>query len=269
MWQVDGLIHILATVASLLSNFSKLSEDLEIFSSSEFDFVDLADAYSRSSILMPQKRNPYALAIVRGASGVVIGRLTGFLAVTKSPSARSDNLIFAYGEVPRALDLSQRITRLMGGVVRTLRVNPDRMREELDRGYTQATDLAEHLVQLVGVDYRTAYVVVGNTVREAARQGIPGAGITGAMVDEAALAHTGRSWDLAGTDLSEVLDPRAIVGSRRAEGGAAPEALAQMTANLREVLRGLAAEAERRAEGFEAAEAALLERARAVVAGAP
>jgi argininosuccinate lyase len=97
MWQVDGLIHILATAASLLSNFSKLAEDLEIFSSSEFDFVDLADAYTRSSILMPNKRNPYALAIVRGASGVLVGRLSGFLAVTKSPSARSDNLIFAYG----------------------------------------------------------------------------------------------------------------------------------------------------------------------------
>ena len=121
MWQIDGLIHVLATAASLLSTQSKLAEDLEIWSSSEFDFVDLADAYTRSSVLMPQKRNPYSLSIVRGASGVLIGRLTGFLAVAKSPSARSDNLIFAYGEVPRALDLSIRVTRLMTGVVRTLR----------------------------------------------------------------------------------------------------------------------------------------------------
>ena len=134
MWQVDGLVHILATAASLLSNLSKLAEDLEIFSSSEFDFVDLDDAFTRASILMPNKRNPYALAIVRGASGVLIGRLTGFLAVTKSPSARSDNLIFAYGEVPRALDLAGRITRLMTGVVRTLRLNPDRMRSRAGPG---------------------------------------------------------------------------------------------------------------------------------------
>lgn len=267
MWQVDGLIHILATSASLLSNFSKLAEDLEIFSSSEFDFVDLADAYSRSSILMPQKRNPYALAIVRGASGVVIGRLTGFLAVTKSPSARSDNLIFAYGEVPRALDLSLRITRLMGGVVRTLRVNPERMREELDRGYTQATDLAEHLVGLVGVDYRTAYVVVGNTVRAAARAGLPGSAITGQLLDEAAVAHSGRSWGLTGVDLSDVLDPRSIVASRRAEGGAAPEAMAAMITNLRDVLAGLDAAARERARGFAATEAALLAAAEAVVRG--
>lgn len=262
MWQVDGLIHILATAASLLSNFSKLAEDLEIFSSSEFDFVDLADAYTRSSILMPNKRNPYALAIVRGASGVVIGRLSGFLAVTKSPSARSDNLIFAYGEVPRALDLSLRIARLITGVVRTLRVNPARMREELDRGYTQATDLAEYLVQTLEVDYRTAYVVVGQTVRAASRAGIPGTKISGEMIDDAAEAHTGRRWGLAGADLSLVLDPWRIVMSRRAEGGAAPRALADMVLRLRANLTELAELAGRRQAGFDHAERDLLRTAR-------
>jgi len=228
MWQIDGLIHVLATAASLLSTQSKLAEDLEIWSSNEFDFVDIADAYTRSSILMPQKRNPYSLAIVRGASGVLIGRLTGFLAVAKSPSARSDNLIFAYGEVPRALDLSIRVTRLMTGVVRTLQVNTDRMAQELDAGYTQATDLTEYIVQACGVDYRSAYEVVGRAVREASRQGIPGRDLTGAMIDEAAMAETGESWNLAGRDLSAALDPRQIVDSRVGIGGAAPPAVEKM-----------------------------------------
>ena len=263
MWQVDGLVHILATAASLASNLSKLAEDLEIFSSSEFDFVDLDDAFTRSSILMPNKRNPYALAIVRGASGVLIGRLTGFLAVTKSPSARSDNLIFAYGEVPRALDLTDRITRLMSGVVRTLRLHPERMRIELDRGYTQATDLAEHLVQRLGVDYRTAYVVVGNTVRAAARAGIPGHAITGEMIDDAAATHVGRRWGLAGADLSEVLDPWRIVLSRQAEGGAAPAALARMVTELRIAAADLSAAAHAGTARFDAAEQHLLASARA------
>ena len=84
MWRVDDLIAVLAIGTSLISNQSKLAEDLEIFSSSEFNFVDLDDSYSRSSVLMPQKRNPYALSIVRGASGVLIGRLTG-----SSPSPRA------------------------------------------------------------------------------------------------------------------------------------------------------------------------------------
>ena len=258
MWQVDGLVHVLATAASLLSNLSKLAEDLEIFSSSEFDFVDLDDSFTRSSILMPNKRNPYALAIVRGASGVLIGRLTGFLAVTKSPSARSDNLIFAYGEVPRALDLCVKITRLMTGVITTLRVNGVRMRAELDRGYTQATDLAEHLVQIRGVDYRTAYVVVGNTVRAASRAGIPGHEITGDMIDEAAAAHTGSSWGLSGVELDAVLDPWRIVLSRQADGGAAPEALARMTADLEQSVAALRTAARSRAAEYDRAEAALL-----------
>ncbi len=262
MWQIDGLIHILASAASLLSTQSKLAEDLEIWSSSEFDFVDLADAYTRSSILMPQKRNPYSLAIVRGASGVLIGRLTGFLAVAKSPSARSDNLIFAYGEIPRALDLSIRVTRLMAGVVRTLEVNAERMAQELDTGYTQATDLAEYIVQACGVDYRSAYIVVGRVVRDASRKGISGRSLTGAMLDQAAIAETGRSWNLSGTDLTAALDPRAIVDSRVGIGGAAPTAVETMITHCSEAAGALHAAVARRREGLEHAEQTLIAQAR-------
>ena len=127
MWQTDGLVDMLSGSASLVGTQSKLAEDLEIWASSEFDYVTVADGFSRSSVLMPQKRNPYALSIIRGASGTLIGRLSGFLAVIKSPSARSDNLIYAYGEVPRALDLALRTTRLTNGVMRTLKVNTARM----------------------------------------------------------------------------------------------------------------------------------------------
>jgi argininosuccinate lyase len=266
MWQIDGLIHVLASAASLLSTLSKLAEDLEIWSSSEFDFVDLDDGYTRSSILMPQKRNPYALSIVRGASGVLIGRLTGFLAVAKSPSARSDNLIFAYGEVPRALDLSVRVTRLMSGVVRTLHVNAARMAEELDAGYTQATDLCELIVQSCGVDYRSAYVVVGKTVREASRRGVPGRKITGAMLDDVARAETGQSWGLTDRDLSEVLDPAAIVASRTGTGGAAPDAVEAMVEQCRQLTRDLQDSVDRRRHDLDEATTLLLDRARRMAA---
>jgi len=267
MWQVDGLIGVLATSSSLLSNLSKLAEDLEIWSSSEFDFVDLDDGYTRASVLMPQKRNPYALSIIRGASGVLIGRLSGFLAVSKSPSARSDNLIYAYGEVPRALDLAVRITRLTAGVIRTLRVHTDRLAEEVRGGYTQATDLAEHLVQTCDVDYRTAYLVVGRTVRAASLAGVPGTAITGEMIDRAAVEHNGRPLGLTGLDLSAVLDPWQIVLSRGARGGAAPEALGRMTASLRGSLADLGATAARRLADYDAAETELLDAARAVASG--
>jgi argininosuccinate lyase len=265
MWQVDGLINILATTASMLSNQSKLAEDLEIWSSGEFDYVDLDDGFTRSSVLMPQKRNPYSLSIVRGASGILIGRLGGFLAVVKSPSARSDNLIFAYGEVPRALDLAWRVTRLMSGVVRTLHVNTSRMADALTSGFTQATDLAEHIVTVCRIDYRTAYRIVGRTVREAAAKGLRGVDVTGEMLDNASVELQGRPLGLAGHDLSTVLDPRLIVLTRSAQGGAAPSAVEAMVASCRVDAAGLHAEAERWRKSFSAAEDALLASARAIV----
>ena len=269
MWRVDDLIGVLAIGTSLISNQSKLAEDLEIFSSSEFNFVDLDDGYSRSSVLMPQKRNPYALSIVRGASGVLIGRLAGFLAVTKSPSARSDNFIFAYGEVPRALDLALRVTALMTGVVRTLQVNPGRMLEELMKGYAQSTDLAEHLTKIRGVDYRTAYFVVGDVVQAASRAGIPGRDLTADMVNAAAEARTGASWSLRDADLQMVLDPAQIVASRDVQGGAAAEPVEQMLTETADAAAEVAAQSTARLNAFAAAEDALVARAQAVVSARP
>jgi argininosuccinate lyase len=195
---------------------------------------------------------------VRGASGVLIGRLTGFLAVAKSPSARSDNLIFAYGEVPRALDLSIRVTRLMSGVVGALYVNTGRLAAELAAGYTQATDLTEFIVQTCGVDYRSAYVVVGKTVREASRRGVAGKDITGAMLDEAAQAETGRSWGLADVDLTEALDARAIVATRVGVGGAAPSAVRPMIAQCEQRAADIQRSIDERRRRLEQAERQLL-----------
>jgi argininosuccinate lyase len=231
MWQTDGLVDMLAGAASLVGTQSKLGEDLEIWASSEFDYVTLADGYSRASVLMPQKRNPYALSIIRGASGTLVGRLTGFLAVIKSPSARSDNLIYAYGEVPRALDLAIRTTRLTGGVIRTLQVNVARMWAALEGGFCQATDLAEYVMLTCGLDYRTAYQVVGVAVRTAHEAGLRGVDLDGRMLDEAARQYAGRELGLAQVDLSEVLDPRRIVATRTAAGGAAPEVVQAMAAS--------------------------------------
>ena len=268
MWRVDELIQLLALCSSVVSNQTKLAEDLEIWSSAEFDFVDLDDSFSRASVLMPNKRNPYALSIVRGASGILIGRLSGFLAVTKSPSARSDNFIFAYGEVPRALDLCRRVTRLSTGVLETLVVHPEQMEAALLRGYSQATDLAEQITQACGVDYRSAYLVVGDVVREASRVGRPGWQITAADVARAARERTGTAWDLSRLDVPALLDARSIIESRRAEGGASHAAVTAMTNSTRTRLNDLARQAAAQGAAFERSEHDLIATARSTLTGA-
>jgi argininosuccinate lyase len=269
MWQTDGLVDMLSGAASLVGSQSKLAEDLEIWASSEFDYVTIADGYSRSSVLMPQKRNPYALSIIRGASGTLIGRLTGFLAVIKSPSARSDNLIYAYGEVPRALDLALRTTRLTDGVVRTMAVNTPRMWSALESGFCQATDLAEYVMQTCGLDYRTAYQIVGIAVRTAHEAGLRGVDLDGAMLDAAAKEYTGRPIGLAGSDLSEVTDPRSIVETRTAAGGAAPAVVEGMAASCAAQAAELRAAVRAQRAAFAAAERILLAAAGSLAGGPP
>jgi argininosuccinate lyase len=244
MWQIDGLIAAMSAASSLLTTQSKLAEDLEIWASTEFDYVSIADGYSRSSVLMPQKRNPYSLSIIRGASGTLIGRLSGFLAVSKSPSARSDNLIYAYGEVPRALDLALRTTRLTTGVIATLEVNAARMWQALESGFSQSTDLAEFIMQHCDVDYRTAYQVVGIAVRKASRDGIRGIDLTVDRLREAAAEYNGSHLDLDEASLSPVLDPRGIVETRVLAGGAAPDVVADMARRCAEHGQRLLAEAD-------------------------
>jgi argininosuccinate lyase len=262
MWQVDGLFDMVGAAAGLVLTQSKLAEDLEIWASQEFDYVTLADGYSRASVLMPQKRNPYALSIIRGAAGTLAGRLAGLLAVAKTPSARSDNLIFAYGEVPRALELALRTTRLTAGVVRTLEVNDARMRAALESGFSQATDLAEYIMQTCAIDYRSAYRVVGHAVRRASAEGLHGGDIDGARLDAAAVDVIGRPLGLTGRDLSAVLDPWQIVVSRTTLGGAAPGEVTRMADQAEAEARELAGEARRWRDAYRAAEDALVAAAR-------
>jgi argininosuccinate lyase len=267
MWQVDGLFDMVGAAAGLVLTQSKLAEDLEIWASQEFDYVTVADGYSRASVLMPQKRNPYALSIIRGAAGTLTGRLAGLLAVAKTPSARSDNLIFAYGEVPRALEMALRTTRLTTGVVRTLEVNEARMRAALDSGFSQATDLAEYVMQTCGIDYRSAYRVVGHAVRQASAAGLRGGDIDGALLDAAAAEIIGRPLGLTGQDLAPALDPWQIVVSRTTLGGAAPDEVRRMAGQAAAEAGELAAEARRWREIYQAAEDALLAAARRGAAG--
>lgn len=260
MWQTDCFIDVMSSSASVLSNQSKLAEDLEIWSSQEFDYVDLAGPYTRSSVLMPQKRNPYSLSIVRGGSGVVIGRLTGFLAVVKSPSARSDNLIFAYGEIPRALEFSTKISDLMAGVVGTLTVNRERMWSLLENSFCQATDLAEHIMLNYNLDYRSAYKIVGEAVKTVSRAGLRGIDITPDILTDAARKICQVDLVPDAGKLKRALDPKEIVSTRTAPGGAAPEVVSKMSDSYSEMARKHDARAQEQLDGFTKAEEVLINR---------
>jgi argininosuccinate lyase len=265
MWQVDGLVQLVSTLASVALTQSSLAEDLEIWASSEFDYVDLADEYTRASVLMPQKRNPYSLSMIRGTTGVLIGHVTGMLAVQKSPSARSDNLIFAYGEIPGALEHARRITELTAGVVGSLTVNEARLREELATGFSQSTDVAEQVMLSCAVDYRTAYQIVGAAVRRLSAERRSASHLTPMLLDEVAIEQLGRPLAMDAATLADALDPRAIVATRVATGGAAPEPMSAMLSEVAAEADALAAAGRARLDTMNQAERRLVADARRVI----
>lgn len=234
MWQADTPIETTATAVALLVNLDRLAEDLQVWGTQEFNLVELADGYGRTSVIMPQKKNPYSLAYIRGLTSVTIGHLVAMANVGRTLSGQPDSRIFACGEVPRLLDRSIEAVQLMSGVMGTLTVNVAAMAKRVGLGYSQATDLAETIMLTTGLPYQSAHQVVGQVVATAIERGIPAERLSTEMIDKVAQAVIGRVLNLAPETLADALNPRAIIATRTGLGGAAPEPMKEMIAGCQE-----------------------------------
>ncbi len=269
MWQVDGPVEVMALVVALLVNLDRLAEDLMIWATQEFAFVELADRHARASVIMPHKKNPYSLAYVRGVAGVEIGRLAAMANVGRTPSAQVDNRIFAYGEVPRSLDTTIDTVRLMAGVMGGLSVNAELMARRTLEGHGQATDLAEVMMLEGGLSYRDAHRVVGWVVRRAVEQDLPLRGVGSDFIDEGARAMLGHPLALPPDLITRAVDPAAIVASRTGAGGAARAPTLEMIAECRAGARAAEQWRATTAAMLTAAEEHLVKHAAALAASPP
>ncbi len=233
MWQADGPIEVSGAVVAALINVDRLAEDLQIWATREFNLIELADRHTRTSVIMPQKKNPYSLAYIRGVTANLIGKTASMAAYGQTPSGQVDNRIFAYGELPLAVDRATQAVRLMAGVLQGLSVNSELMARRAAEGYAQSTDLADVIMQETGLDFRTAHEIVGLVVRNALERGVPATKITPAMVDEAAREMIGHALELPAAVVAGALDPHALVNARVGLGGAAPQPVREMIRECR------------------------------------
>jgi argininosuccinate lyase len=187
------------------------------------------------------------------------------LAVQKSPSARSDSLIYTYGELPGTVERTRLITDLMTGVVGTAVFNQARLREELERGFSQATDVAEVVMLTSGIDYRSAYKVVGHAVRALSAEGLSGRDLTVERLQQAAREVLGTRLSIDAAALASALDTGAVVATRLAVGGAAAGPMGAMLSEVAEEAGALEHAIRSRLDGFDRAEAELRHAAARVV----
>lgn len=212
MWAVDGLLDLAVTAEHLALTATRLAEDLMVYVSDPFSWVRLDDSHVRSSVHLPQKRNPYALTAIRGTHAIVSGRLGGLITSLHTGSAQTDNWIFNYAEVFESLDLAGRSVTLATEVIGSATFDTDRLAATARDGFADAADRAEMLVAEQGVDYRTAH-------EQIARQ-VAGAEASGRR------------------RLPESGDLESLVQRRRGAGGAA-------TADMDDALQRLSGELER------------------------
>jgi argininosuccinate lyase len=212
----DFAAEFLFSAALVGVHLSRMAEMLILFSSAEFGFVELADTYSTGSSLMPQKKNPDTLELARGKAGGLIGRLVGLLTTLKGlPSAYDKDLQEDKMLVFEAVDTLGLILPVMSGLLRTLQVHPEAMRQALDPALL-ATDLADYLV-MHGVPFREAHGLVGQAVRRAQ--------VLGVTLDQVPLADFQAISPAFSNDVSQVFNFLASANRRAVPGGTAEAAV--------------------------------------------
>jgi argininosuccinate lyase len=213
----DFVAEHLFICSLLMVHLSRLAQELILWSTPEYGFVELDDAYTTGSSLMPQKKNPDLAELIRGRSALAIGNLTAMLALLKGlPLTYNRDLQDDKTVLFATNDLVLPAVRLMRQMLETAQWRVERMRQAVQGDFSTATELADYLVRK-GVPFREAHHVVGQIVRDCLQQG--------KTLETLTLDDLRRHSPLFEEDALKVVQPEAALHARNSYGGTAPEAV--------------------------------------------
>ncbi|MBN1176190.1 MAG: argininosuccinate lyase [Dehalococcoidales bacterium] len=223
----DYILEYEAAASICMMHVSRLAEEMALWSSAEFDFIELDDAYATGSSIMPQKKNPDVAELARGKTGRVYGSLMALLTTMKGlPLAYNSDMQEDKERLFDAVDTLISTLGVMAGMVRTLKVKSDNMAKAVDRGYILATDLADYLVKK-GESFRNAHEIVGKLVNYAAEKGKSFA--------ELSINEYKKSSPLFGEDVFKI-NIKSSLTARDIAGGTAPKRVKQALAKARKMV---------------------------------
>jgi argininosuccinate lyase len=221
----DFVAELLFVAALVGVHLSRLGEEVVLWTTREFGWVELDDAFATGSSIMPQKKNPDVAELARGKSGRLIGHLAGFLATLKGlPLAYDRDLQEDKEPVFDAIDTLLLVLPAMAGMIATLRVNADRLAAAAPQGFALATDVAEYLVRQ-GVPFREAHEAVGHLVVWCV--------VNGCELDAVPDEDLARISPHLTPQVRSVLSVTGALAARSGHGGTAPERVAEQLADLR------------------------------------
>lgn len=224
----DHMVEFNACAAMCYMHLSRLSEELVIFSTQDFKFIELSDDFCTGSSIMPQKKNPDIAEKIRGKTGRVYGNLMAMLTIMKGlPLAYNTDLSEDKEQVFDSIDTLLASLRIMTPMIAKMTVNGDVTREAADRGYSNATDLADYLARK-GVPFREAHHVVGSMVNYCIKHG--------KKLDDLTIEEYKQFNDKIEEDIRHEIALDTCVKARKSYGGTAPEAVQHQLSVAHEVL---------------------------------
>ena len=220
----DYVIEFLSALATVMMHLSRLSEEMIIWNSNEYRFIELDDTYATGSSIMPQKKNPDIAELIRGKTGRVYGALTTMLTVMKGiPLAYNKDMQEDKEMTFDAIDTTKSCIHLMAGMLASTTFNRDRMARSARGGFTNATDAADYLVKK-GVPFRDAHSIIGRLVLKCIEKDI--------AMDDLTLDEWKAECDVFDSDIYEAISLGTCVEQRTTKG--APGAMSEeIAASLR------------------------------------
>lgn len=227
----DFILEVLASLSIMMINASRLAEEMVLWSTSEFAYLELDNLYASTSSIMPQKKNPDTAELARGKTGSVLGSLMAALSICKGlPMSYNRDLQEVTPHLWRGLDWARSTLRILDGCVSSLRFNLPRLEASSGAGFSTATEIADSLVRITGMPFRTAHSIVGRIAASGTRPSL--ADLDGISLELAGFRASERGFSEA--DLARALDTKSNVALRANTGGPAPEETERMVRERRE-----------------------------------
>ncbi|MDF2766615.1 MAG: argininosuccinate lyase [Rhodospirillales bacterium] len=229
----DHIEETTACLAILASDLGRFATDLYVWHSFEFGYVEVADSLAGTSSIMPQKKNPHSLERVKSIGGQATGWLATVMGCQRPAFSTDLDFTFADDLFGRFAEVTYGVLRLMDETVRTLTVNRERMAANADAYWSTTSHLADELVRMHDISFRSAHQIVAVFVRRAIEAGLTPRTVQAKHLAHAAHESAGITTTFSDDKLRETLDGRHFVETRRSEGSVAPDQVRRHAAALR------------------------------------
>jgi argininosuccinate lyase len=229
----DYILETLSCLAILMADVSRLAEELILWSTHEFGFIELSDEYASTSSIMPQKKNPDVLEVMRARASRAFGdMISGFVMLKSLPYSYNRDLQELSPILLDSFNISKDSLRLLNKVLKTSKINKERMSKACEETFITATELADLLVREKGMPFRTAHGIVARVVAEALRQGRGPGEIDSKFIER---AH-GKPLALSDKKIKKALSVKEAVKIKTAAGGPSPGEVERMARSREKLL---------------------------------